>query len=352
MASGVAGGAVLAAGAAVPIVVMAGWFGSGGWMNISRSDMLHAVVASLAVAALVPRRAVRVGALLSAAGVLAAYLVHTPVGLNATRLATLFALPLVAAYADVPGWLRRAGARATLGRGVSRAAGSLVLALLLAALAWWQPPVLRQDLTSGGDPTAAPGYFAPLAAELAARSPAGRVEVIPTARYWESAHLDSTPLARGWLRQVDLGQNSLFFEDPLDPEDYRRWLVDNGVSYVALAAAPGSWVGRPEAALVRQGVPYLTPVWSSPDWTLYAVAGGPGIVQPPATLLSATADRVEFTVPGPGPVAVKVRWSRWLAISGTGQACLAPAGDWTTVQVAEPGRYRITGSVTAPGPRC
>jgi hypothetical protein len=149
-----AGGLALAAGAAVPIAVLAGLFGSGGWRNISRSDTVHAVVASLAVAALVPHRLVRIGAVLSAAGVLVAYLVPTPVGLNATRLATLFTLPLVAAYATVPG---RLAARLK--------PAAVWLVPVLGLLAWWQPPVLDSDLASllraaagrAGRPSGRPG---------------------------------------------------------------------------------------------------------------------------------------------------------------------------------------------------
>jgi hypothetical protein len=51
------------------------------------------------VAVLVPRRPVRVGALLSAAGVLATAVLTTPVGLNAGRLSATFALPVLAGYA-------------------------------------------------------------------------------------------------------------------------------------------------------------------------------------------------------------------------------------------------------------
>ncbi|MEV1147685.1 hypothetical protein AB0I76_29200, partial [Micromonospora sp. NPDC049799] len=79
-----ADGLTLGVAAALPLGVTALLFGDGGWMNISRTDTLRAVVASLLVAALVTYRPVRVGALLSAGGVLAAALVDTPVGLNAT----------------------------------------------------------------------------------------------------------------------------------------------------------------------------------------------------------------------------------------------------------------------------
>ncbi|MGW4502803.1 hypothetical protein ACWENR_29875, partial [Micromonospora sp. NPDC004336] len=104
-----ADGLTLGVAAALPLGVTALLFGDGGWMNISRSDTSRAVLTSLLVAALVAYRPVRVGALLSAAGVLAAALVHTPVGLNATRLAVMFALPLLAAAARPPARLARVG---------------------------------------------------------------------------------------------------------------------------------------------------------------------------------------------------------------------------------------------------
>ncbi|MFJ6196225.1 hypothetical protein [Micromonospora sp. NPDC092111] len=100
-----ADGLLLGGAAAVPMAVTGLLFGEGGWMNISGTDTLRAVTTSLLVAALVAYRPVRVGALLAAGGVLAAALAHTPVGLNATRLVTMFALPLLAAAARPPGRL-------------------------------------------------------------------------------------------------------------------------------------------------------------------------------------------------------------------------------------------------------
>jgi hypothetical protein len=335
------GGLALLTGAAAPMAVMAALFGAGGWMNMTRSDMVHAVVTSLVVAALVPHRTVRTGAVLSAAGVLAAYLVHTPVGLNATRLATMFALPVVVAYAVLPGRLR-----------APRPPTVVWLVPLLLGLAWWQPPVQERDLTTIDDPASAAAFFAPLQAELDRRRPPGRVEVVPTVNYWESAYLDGPPLARGWLRQVDLDRNRLFFDGTIDAESYRHWLLDNGVSYVALPHTEVSWVGGREADLVRQGLPYLRRVWANQDWTLYEVAEATPIVGAPGTLVAASAGAFTFESDQPGELLLRVRWSRWLAVSGPAGACLAPAGGWTAVRIAEPGRYRVTAALTATGPRC
>jgi hypothetical protein len=313
--------------AALPLGVTAVLFGEGGWMNISTSDTIRAVVASLAVALLVSRRPIRVGALLAAAGVLAAFLAHTPVGLNATRLATMFALPVVAAYATPK--LRWWG-----------------LAVALVALALWQPPVLLGDLRDAGNPIASESDFAPLRAELRKRAPVGRIEVPPTRDYWEAAY--ATPLARGWLRQVDLSRNALFFDGVLTADGYRNWLTENGVSYVALADAQPSWVGQREATLVRGGLPYLTEVWRGEHWTLYEVAGKPSIVDG-GTLVSETGDAVTVEVGEPGEARLRVRWSRWLTVRGPAGARLRADGRWTALRTTSPGRYTISSRVVSPG---
>lgn len=334
-----ADGLLLAVPAAAPLAVTGLLFGEGGWMNISRADTLHAVVTSLLVAVLVAYRPVRVGALLSAAGVLAAALLHTPVGLNATRLVVMFALPVLAAAATLP---RRLTER--------RAVGAVALAALLAAVCWWQPPVVSADLASADDPTADPAYFAPLRAELDRRGVTGRVEVPPTRNYWEAAHLGEVPLARGWLRQADIARNPLFFTTvpgasgtgvPLTADSYRAWLAENAVQYVAVPDVELSWVGRPEAELVRAGLPYLTEVWSGPHWRLYAVADPTPLVGAPGELVRQDAATMTFRAPGPGPVPVRVRHDRWLTV--TGGATLAPDGEWTTVTVPRAGTYTLGG---------
>ncbi|MBE1492561.1 hypothetical protein [Plantactinospora soyae] len=379
-------GAALALGAGVPVAGLGLVFGSGGWMNISLSDTVTAAVASALVAVLVSRRAVRIGAILATLGVLAAFAVRTPVGLNATRLAAMFALPVLVGYGALPVGLARRWSPRVAGAAL---AGALVLVTVV------EPPVLVADLRAAGDPTASRSYFQPLMAELARRPP-GRIEVVPTANYWEAAYLpEAAPLARGWLRQVDQAYNRLFLDGSVDADSYGRWLRDNGVGYVALADAKPSWVGRREAELIRAGLPYLTPIWQHRDWTLYAVTGAPSIVESirsgatpgggdlpdesggpgpgaergGAELVRATSAELTIDVPAGGEILVRLRWSRWLRVTGPFgpdgvpvrptdptatvlPACLAPYGDWTVLRVPQPGRYRITGSLTAAAPRC
>jgi hypothetical protein len=330
-------GLLVAVPAAVPLALIAGLFGDGGWMNIGRWDAIRAIVTSLLVALLVPRRPVQIGAVLSALGVLAAALIHTPLGLNATRLVTMFALPVLAGYAALP--------RRTL--------PVWVLAPVLVAVVGWQPPVVVADVRDIGNPTADPKFFRPLRDQLARLPLAGRVEIPPTRNYWEAAYLGDVPLARGWLRQADIDRNPLFFTTvpgaagtgvPLTAASYRDWLAARSVQYVAVADAELSWVGRAEAELIRQGQPYLTPIWSGPGWQLYAVTDPQPIVAPPATLVGHHAAGLTFDAPAAGDVTVRVRYHRWLTASG--DAAVEASGMWTVVRVPSPGRYTLSSAVT------
>jgi hypothetical protein len=316
-------GAVLAVAAAVGLLPTTLLSDVDGWMNISGWDTVRAVGCAVVVAALVPRGPVRVGAVLAGLGVLTAFVVHTPVGLNATRLASMFTLPVLAAYVPLP----RAGWRWAV-------AGSLGLVLV----ALWQPPVLRGDVAAAGNETTAAGYYAPLLAELKNRAPVGRVEVVQTSDYWESAYVArEVYLARGWLRQADLERNPLFFDGSLSASSYGDWLRENGVSYVALPGARLSWVARPEAALIRGGQPYLTEVWRGGDWILYEVSGKPSIVDG-GVLVAARPASLTVDVPA-GDTLVRVRYSRWLKADGA-RVLRGPDG-WTMLQTPTAGRYTI-----------
>ncbi|GIE30078.1 MFS transporter [Actinoplanes italicus] len=331
-------GLLVAVPAAVPLAVTSLLFGDGGWMNISRTDTVHAVVTGVVVAVLVPVRAVRIGALLSSAGVLAASLIHTPVGLNATRLAVMFALPVLAAWAVLP---RR------------RSTPSWAVVVLLAVVAWWQPPVVANDIRDIGNPSADPAYFRPLLDRLAAETLTGRVEIPPTRSYWEAASMAEIPLARGWLRQADIDRNPLFFTTvpgaagtgvELNADSYRAWLDHEAVQFVAVPDVELAWPGRDEAALVTGGLPYLTLIWTGPHWRLYAVAAPRAIVGAPATLVRQDAATIVLDAPAAGEIAVRVRHHRWLTVSG-GATVTAAEGDWTRLRVPAAGRYTLTSSL-------
>lgn len=307
----------------VPMGVISLVFGEGGWMNISASDTRHGVVLSLIVLVLVPNRTVRIGALLSAAGVYAAYLVHTPVGLNAIRLAVMFAIPVLIALLR---W-------------------RLYYVVLAAVLVgWYQSPVNTQDLSDIGNKTARSSYFQPLIGTLQSLPPA-RVEIPPTRDYWESAHVArQIPLARGWLRQLDIDANPLFFDGSLDAGSYRRWLQHNGVGYIALPDTKLSWVGGGEKKLIDAGQPYLKQIWQDRHWRLYQVTGSPGIIDRPGRLVAADATGITVVPPAQGSTTVRIRYSRWLTVDDP-DACLRPDGDWTVLESRSGRPVRISSSL-------
>lgn len=344
--SGLAGAALLLTGrrregivtglaAAVPIGLLSIVFGEGGWMNFNRLDMIKAVGLSVAAMLLVPSRyrALRIGAGLSAAGIVVSYFVHTPVGSNSTRLAIMFAIPIVAATMQVS----------------SVRHGTALLVVLTA----WQPPLIIGDLVDAGGPAAHRPYYAPLLTELERREPMGRVEVPPTRDYWESVYVaDTVPIARGWMRQVDIERNPLFFDGTLDAVSYQRWLYDNGVEYVALPDTTLSWVGQDEADLIRTGLPYLSPVWRSQHWILYEVLGAHTAVEAPGRLVDSNATGITLQVSQPGKVLVRVRFTHWLSVEGPA-ACIEPAGRWSRLVASQPGIYHISSRLQPTQPsRC
>ncbi len=321
-------GFVLAVAPAVTLAPMAFVFGNGGTQPYSAESMRINVALAVLVAVVLPRRrrVLRVGAVLTVLLLVGAYYLPSPIGSNALRLPMLFALPVLAGYAALPKpWL----------------------AGLLAATVWWQSPVMVSDVTRAGAPESAAGFYRPLVAELDRRQPAGRVEVVPLRDHWESAYLPPTvPLARGWERQVDSDRNALFYDGSLSAQTYERWLRHEAVSYVVLAPdAPVDRWGRDEAALIRAGLPYLREVWRDPTWRMYAVADPTPLVGAPGQLVTADRASVRLTA-APGDVPVRVRWSRWLSLTGP-DGCVRPGADgFTEVRVRTAGDYTISSGLT------
>ncbi|MFF0175659.1 hypothetical protein Q3V37_14895 [Micromonospora profundi] len=324
-------GLVLAVAPAVTLAPIAVLFGNGGTQPYSAESMRINVALAVLVAVVLPgrRRVLRVGALLTVLLLVGAYYVPSPIGSNALRLPMLFALPVLAGYAALPGpWL----------------------AGLLAATVWWQSPVMTSDVTRAGSPESAPAFYRPLVAELERRQPIGRVEVVPLRDHWESAYVPPTvPLARGWERQVDSDRNALFYDGTLNEATYEQWLRDEAVTYVAIAPdAPADRWGRDEATLIRTGLPYLREVWSDSTWRMYAVVDPTPLVGAPGQLVTADRGAVRLTAT-PGDVEVRVRWSRWLSLTGP-DGCVRPGADgWTEVRVRTPGDYTISSSLTPTG---
>ncbi len=100
--------------------------------------------------------------------------------------------------------------------------------------------------------------------------------MVPTEYHWEAAYVAPVmPLARGWERQLDVADNPIFYRSgALAAGTYRAWLLDDGVTFVALPDAPLDSAGQAEGRLVSSGqVPGLDLIWRSAHWRLYSVAG-------------------------------------------------------------------------------
>lgn len=324
-------GVTLCLGSGLPMLVPAFVFPGAGVQPFDQTTAKLVIASSIAVALLVPWRfrVVKIGAVLSAVGLLLASTVPNPVGFNMARLVLLFGIPLVAA---------------TVTFSLTR------LAVVVTLMTWWAPPLVTGDLARAGSPADHLSFYQPLIDQLDQRQPIGRVEVVPLHDHWESTYVaDAVPIARGWERQVDVAQNPLFYDDTLTSPSYQAWLQDNGVSYVALPLRSrlDHW-GVQESALIEANLSYLQPVWSSKNWTLYRVLQAQPMVTAPAHLVSSDATGLTFTVRpedldknAKDIVLVRVRWSRWLTLSGRG-SCLYGGGDWTLVQVSEPGTFRVS----------
>lgn len=223
-----------------------------------------------------------------------------------------------------------------------------------------------------------------------------RVELVDTDTH-AGSHLvaDSVPLARGWENQSDMRYNPVFWDrDALDAASYDDWLADNAVAYIAVSADPIRQQ-QEEADLAHSGLPYLTELWSNPDWTLYGVADPTAIVPSPLRLVDSSPSEMVVDVP-PEAVGtdqqIRIRPNRYLTAtlddgkdnggggsggeggeggtsaapstttspggsatpspgaSATGSpdpatACIAGEedSDWATVTFPEPGRYTLTG---------
>ena len=338
---GAIAGVAFAIASLLPIVVLAVVFPEGGTEPFAFSTLWPILVIAVVMLFVLARDAwtLRAGVVLYALGCLLAYAIPTAVGGNAARLGALAAGPLAALAL----WRRRAR--------------TLLVAFL--PLLYVQVQAAVRDVAQAqGDPSTTAAYYRPLLGFLARQpGPPFRVEIPFTEDHWEAYEVAPRfPLARGWERQLDTKDDSLFYGGVLTPAAYEAWLRALAVRFVAVAGASLDYSARQEVALIDRGLPYLRLVWRSRDWRVYAVGDPSPIVQGPARLTALGPDSLTLDARGPGSVLVRVRFTPYWALSG-GPGCVAPDGGFTRVTLRRAGPVRLVigfalGRVDARSPRC
>jgi hypothetical protein len=329
------GGAAVAAAAVASIAALSLAFPTGGDEPFVFTAFIGIPLFAVAALLLLPpeERALRWGVGVYALVSLVAFVVANPVGGNMARLGALAAGPVLA--------LGLAGRR------------PLALAVVALPLVYWQWVAPVRDLSqASGDPSVHASYYQPLLAQLEHRTRGlpVRVEIPPTRNRWEVDYVAARfPLARGWLRQLESGDFDLFTDGNLTPAAYRSWLARRGVSYVAVADAQPDYLSTDEEDLISGGLRYLRLVWSDPHWRLYRVKHSPGLVTA-ASDVPGPAARTSLSALGPasftlsahdsGRFLVRVRYTRYWTVTA-GNACVERDGDWTAVQVQNPGIVRV-----------
>jgi hypothetical protein len=311
--------ALFAAGGVVASLGLLHWaFPLSGYEPFTRELLIESLAIEIGAAVVPVGRFVRSTALLGAAAIIITYFVHTPLGGNVARLPVLI-MP-AAVVADVG--LRRLGA--------------LVVAAILSIY-----PIAQavSDISASYDGAAALPFTAGLAARLSndPLAHSQRVEVVDSQTHWGATRLADAgiSLSRGWLTQLDETDNPLFYgREPLNAVTYRAFLDRTGTGYVALErGAPLETGGQAEAALVRRGLPYLSPVWADEYWTLYRVANPHPLATGTASVVSTTDTGVLLYAEAPGWTHVDVNWSPFLKVDG-GQVVRDGSQIWVNLDSA------------------
>ena len=319
-------------------------FPEGGTEPFDFSSFEPAILVTIAVFIALPpeERLLRCGVAAYGAALAAAFLIQSPMGGNATRMGSLLLGPVLAFGL----WRRQ----------------RFALILLIPVLIYWQwSPVVRDLEQVNAQPSVSAGYYAPLVDFLRGQPhrDSQRVEVLPEAHHWESAYVPrGLYIARGWERQLDRKLNPLFYQSaPLTGPQYRSWLDDLGVGYVAVPRAPLDYAAQGEKRLIKKGPPhYLDKVFHSKNWNVYAVHR-PSPLAIGGKMVKLTPQGFVVDAAAPGTVLVRVHWTPYWSIEqGTGCVEQGPAG-YTIIDVTTPGRFRVgidfsPVRAVSSGPRC
>ena len=330
-------GAVLAGLAVVAPVLLSVAFPEGGFQPFTLRSFAPIPIFCALLFVLLPReqKTLRVGAILYGLAATAAYLIDTPMGNNAVRLAELFGAAIVICFLP---WRRELRLR----RG-------LIIAVIVVLALWPVYPTIRDVIKNVNDESTQASFYEPLLdfLEQEGREP-GRIEIPFTRAHFEAYEVARQwPIARGWQRQLDIERNKLFYGGVFNDLTYATWLSENGVRYVALPDAPLDSSAQGEKDLIEREPGYLRRRWSSEHWKVYEVTlPHPLLIEDDGAdirLTSLRSDEFTLDVREPGEALVRAAWTRyWQPRSG----CVERDGHWTRVTAVKPGPLRVTVRIT------
>ncbi len=320
-------GIAVVIGSATPVLALAVMFPEGGIEPFAFSALWPIVLISVVAVFVIPKRdlALKAGVALYAVGCIGAYVISSPIGGNAVRLAPLIAGPLAALLWWPP----------------PRRALAVAVAALPLLYLQLQAPV-RDLRTADDNSEVTTAYFQPLISYLGRQSgPPFRIEIPFTLFHWEAYVMAPRfPLARGWERQLDIKYNDLFYGGPLTPASYEAWLHELAVRFVARPDAELDYSAKREVALIDRGLPYLRLVLRTRHWRVYEVRDATPIVQGAATLTTLGANYLQIRANHTGTAFIRVRYSPyWAVVHGSG--CVGPDGGFTELVVRRPGPMRV-----------
>jgi hypothetical protein len=210
------------------------------------------------------------------------------------------------------------------------------------------------DVFAGAQQTASPGYYTSLEKELGSLRSSlltYRLEVVDDGTHTaDSVLLDHAMLARGYEYQEDNALNKILASKSLNDTEYKVWLDNNAVGYVAIAGTHRKLT--PEYALVSTNRPdYLSAVWHDDKWTVYRVHDPNPIVKKPVTVVAFSQSALVLRVPCACAFTVRVRKPANLhAVTTRPKESRTPGVTaklkddgfgWTTMTTTKPGTYTL-----------
>lgn len=308
-----------------PVVVTSVLFPDPGVFPFRWAAFVGVMAAFIALVIVLPstERVVRLSAGLGAVATVPLFVVANPVGGNMTRMVVFFVVPVFAASM----WAQR--------RTLVVAAG-VPLALWLVL-----PGVAAADHLN--DAAAEASYYDAVTDFIThAGGVPGRLEVPFTAGHWEATYIAAeVPIARGWERQTDMDRNEVLYDEDLTSDEYRRWIDEHAVRWIALPDIEIDGGGLAEEALLEQGLPWLKLARTTEHWRIWEVVDSVPIVEDPGRLVSESPDEIVFTVERAGSVLVRTWYMPYWSAQGHGACVVRTDDDLVEVIVTTPGIVRL-----------